>query len=115
MIAAVLVREGYEVDEALGGGKALENIAWDGYVAIVLDLMMPVVSGFDVLRAISQVRPNSHCVIVMSAASQMKLDQVDSSLIRARLRKPFDLPDLVKAVRDCAEDPANTLSPGASG
>jgi len=99
----VLSREGYDVDEAGGGEKALKDIAWDGYDAIVLDLMMPVVSGYDVLRAISQVRPNSRCVVVMSAAAQRDIDNADPTIVRARLRKPFNMNELVSAVRSCTE------------
>ena len=58
----VLAREGYQVDEAYGGREALEKIAWDGYDAIVLDLMMPEISGFDVLRS-------ARCVPIRSASS----------------------------------------------
>jgi len=101
MIVAVLTREGYEVDEAFSGQQALEEIAWDGYQAIVLDLMMPFISGFDVLRAISNARPDSRCVVVMSAASQTNLDEVNSPLVRAKLRKPFDVAELIEAVRSC--------------
>ena len=103
MIVAVLSRDGYDVGEAFGGAEALEQIAWDGYDAIVLDLMMPVVSGFDVLRAISQVRPNSRCVIAMSAASPQLLDAIDTTLVRTRLQKPFDIQKLLAAVRSCSD------------
>ena len=102
----VLTRQGYEVDEAAGGDLALKKIAWDGYAAIVLDLMMPAISGYDVLRAISQMRPNSRCVVVISAASDRVITDIDSSVVRVKLRKPFDIDDLVNAVRTCAEENA---------
>jgi two-component system, response regulator, stage 0 sporulation protein F len=104
MVVAVLTREGYEVEEAATGQQALEEIAWDGYQAIVLDLMMPIVSGYDVLRAISNVRPHSRCVIIMSAAPQRAIDDVDASIVRAKLRKPFNIQELVGAVRSCVGD-----------
>jgi DNA-binding NtrC family response regulator len=102
LVRTILTREGYEVDEAYGGREALEKIAWDGYVAIVLDLMMPEISGFDVLNAISQVRPNSKCVVIISAAVPQAINEADSPLVRARLRKPFEISDLIAAVRGCS-------------
>lgn len=102
MVTSVLTREGYDVDEAENGEEALKDIGWDGYVAIILDLTMPILSGYDVLRAISQVRDDSRCVVLMSAAGQRDVDKVDSTLIRAKLRKPFDISELVTAVRSCA-------------
>jgi DNA-binding NtrC family response regulator len=102
LVQTVLTREGYEVDEAYGGRDALEKIAWDGYDAIVLDLMMPEISGFDILSAISQVRPNSKCVVVISAAAPQAISEADSPIVRARLRKPFEISDLIAAVRSCS-------------
>ena len=106
----VLAREGYQVDEAYGGREALEKIAWDGYDAIVLDLMMPEISGFDVLSAISQVRPNSKCVVVISAAASQRIGEAESPLVRARLRKPFEISDLVAAVRGCSNSDTRRAS-----
>ena len=103
MVTTVLTREGYDVDEAGGGEEALKEIAWDGYHVIILDLTMPVVSGYDVLRAIFQARPNSRCVVIMSAAGQREIDNIDPSMIRTKLRKPFNLDELVTAVRSCVE------------
>ena len=42
----------YEVDHASGGREALDRIAArpDGYIAVLLDVMMPVVDGIEVLR-----------------------------------------------------------------
>jgi CheY-like chemotaxis protein len=102
LVRTVLIREGYKVDEAYGGRQALEKIAWDGYDAIVLDLMMPEISGFDVLSAISQVRPNSKSVVVISAAVPLAISQADSPVVRATLQKPFEIFDLVAAVRSCS-------------
>ncbi|PYQ36246.1 MAG: two-component system response regulator [Acidobacteria bacterium] len=110
LMRTVLAREGYQVDEAYGGREALEKIAWDGYDAIVLDLMMPEISGFDVLSAISQVRPNSECVVVISAAASQRIGEAESPLIRARLRKPFEISDLVAAVRGCSNSDTRRAS-----
>ena len=103
LVKAVLGREGYDVDEAPGGELALKKIAWDGYAAIVLDVMMPSIGGYDVLRAISQVHPNSRCVVLMSAAPRRVVDDVDHSLVVAELRKPFDIHELIAAVRACTD------------
>jgi len=110
LVRTVLAREGYQVDEAYGGREALEKIAWDGYDAIVLDLMMPEISGFDVLSAISQVRPYSECGVVISAAASQRIGESESPLIRARLRKPFEISDLVAAVRGCSNSDTRRAS-----
>ena len=102
-IRAVLEREGLLVEEAADGRQALAKIRHDGYDAIVLDLMMPLVSGYDVLAEITRERPNSKCVVIISAAAAREIEQADPSIVRAKLRKPFDIQDLVAAVHSCTD------------
>ena len=49
-VARRLEQAGMSVTRAYGGREALAAIATDGFSAMVLDLMMPEVSGFDVVR-----------------------------------------------------------------
>lgn len=49
-----LVTEGFTVDRAADGGEALEKIMGGHFDAVVLDAMMPVCSGFDVLRRMKE-------------------------------------------------------------
>src|SRR5436309_281986 len=50
MIMAALRRDGYRFIEAANGREALDAMRREHPVAVVLDLMMPIVSGWDVLR-----------------------------------------------------------------
>lgn len=72
------------------------------YDAVVLDLMMGPGSGLDVLDAIRIERPGEKFVIVVSATSQASIDRLESNNIFAKLRKPFDIDELLSAVRECA-------------
>jgi CheY-like chemotaxis protein len=49
-LAQILRHQGYEVDEAADGSAALRLIKGRGYDLLLLDLNMPDVDGFDVLR-----------------------------------------------------------------
>jgi CheY-like chemotaxis protein len=49
-LAQILRRQGYEVDEAADGSAALRLIKGRAYDLLLLDLNMPDVDGFDVLR-----------------------------------------------------------------
>ena len=101
MIRLVLEHEGLLVEEAADGREALRKIRQDGYDAIVLDLMMPVLSGYDVLETVTRERPNSKCIVIISAAAARQIDEADPTIVRAKLRKPFELGELVAAVRSC--------------
>ena len=50
MIVAALKRDGYEFLEAPNGREALDTMRAEHPNVVVLDLMMPILSGWDVLR-----------------------------------------------------------------
>src|SRR5688572_14121846 len=45
-----LEAEGFEIDVAADGAKALELLATSKYSAVVLDVMLPILDGFEVAR-----------------------------------------------------------------
>lgn len=98
---AILERQGYFVEEALDGREALAKINRDGYDAILLDLMMPRLSGQDVIETLTRERPDKKCVIVVSAAAPSVIDRLAPTIVHARLRKPFDLDEMLAAVQSC--------------
>jgi len=101
LIRSVLKRDGYAIDEARNGQEAIERIQQRRFDAILLDLMMPVMSGFEVISYLQQELPERRCVIVMSAASETRLQQVDRNAVYHLLRKPFDIHELSDVVRKC--------------
>lgn len=104
LVTRVLRREHFAVEQASNGEEALATLRTHRYGAVVLDLMMPVVSGFEVVSYL-----NTHddagkpSVVIISAASERDMKKVESPCIHAVLRKPFELPELVAAVRACSE------------
>lgn len=68
---------------------------------IVLDIMMGGGSGQDVLRALAVERPDQKCVVVISATSQPNLDTIEIANVKSKLRKPFNITELVDAVNEC--------------
>ena len=93
MIARVLERDGFLVDTARDGAEAIDLIDRDEeYRLIVLDLMMPHVDGFGVLRHLREADPSQleHVVVATAMFPTVELDEP----VAAVLRKPFDLADL---------------------
>ena len=101
LIRSVLRRVGYDVEEARNGQEAIDRIQQRNFDAILLDLMMPIMSGFEVIDYLQQERPDEKCIIVMSAASETRLQQVDRNAVYHLLRKPFDIHELSECVRKC--------------
>jgi CheY-like chemotaxis protein len=88
------------------GAEALARLQRQTYSVIILDLMMPKVDGFELLRFMAEARPAIlRRVIVLTAVAQRTLDTLDTLDDRAKVwsvvRKPFDLDDLMRTVSDC--------------
>lgn len=100
-IWSVLVPE-YDVTTIEDGGAAIEHLLHGSYDCVLLDLMLPHLSGFDVLRHLIVRKPELlKSTIVMTAATDESLQFIDQNAIAGILRKPFEiavLPNLVKQV-----------------
>jgi CheY-like chemotaxis protein len=101
LVATILRRERYDVDTATGGREALTMIERTPYDVIVLDLMMPEVSGLDVLRSFHDRAPNIKCIVIMSAASSLDIERAINPNVFAALRKPFEISALLSVIQGC--------------
>ena len=101
MLAAVLAREALKVDACVDDADAKERLQAERYGVVVLSLVRadPTVHR-EILRKVTEQAPPP-CVILISAGSQLDLEAELSEVVRARLRKPFDIEELVSAVRGC--------------
>ena len=104
MIRRILTRAGYGVTEAADGEIAIERLAAGSYDAVVLDLMMPRVNGFEVLDYMRSHLGSRRCVIIVSAAAERTISSADAALVVNTLRKPFDLEALLAAIEDCVRE-----------
>jgi two-component system response regulator CpxR len=102
MMIAALRREGYTFIEAANGREALDQMRQLHPTVVILDLMMPMVSGWDVLRERSSDPDLSSIpVIVVSANRTAELASAVDKGICAFLPKPFDINVLTSLVRSC--------------
>src|SRR5256714_149994 len=116
MIVAALKRDGYVFHEAPNGKEALELMRHEHPNVVVLDLMMPVLSGWDVLQA-RELEPELKQipVIVISANRAPEVATAVDKGICAFLPKPFDIGALSALVRSCLPvTAARTATPAAT-
>jgi DNA-binding response OmpR family regulator len=100
MVAKILEREGFVVDSAKDGFEAIEAIRDHDFDLVLLDLMMPRVDGFAVLRFIDHHKPGArNSVLVMTALSPENL----STPLPNVIYKPFDIDQLTGFARSCRE------------
>ena len=102
MIVAALKRDGYSFLEAANGLEALDLMRSAKPDVVVLDLMMPVLSGWDVLRERSHdAELRGIPVIIVSANRDPAVATAVDQGICAFLPKPFDIGALSALVRSC--------------
>jgi CheY-like chemotaxis protein len=101
-VAELLLDEGYAVDQARDGAEALGLMRDLAPNAIVLDLMMPVLDGWqfvDRIRGVPEYRDVS--IVVMSATHRLheSAERLHAMGVRAVVAKPFDVDALIAIVQ----------------
>ena len=98
VVAFTLRREGFDVDERVDGAAALEAARTRRYDIVILDVMLPGLSGTDVCRAL---RAESDVPILMLTARDAEADRVLGLELGADdyVTKPFSIAELVSRVR----------------
>jgi DNA-binding response OmpR family regulator len=98
IVQAYLEKDGYKVLTALDGRHALEMAQKEHPALLILDLMLPQMSGWDVMRAL---RPSSKVPVIMLTARDDPTDKVVGLELGADdyVVKPFDPKELLARVR----------------
>ena len=104
-----LAKEGYYIEEASNGEEALQLIYNKKYDLILMDVQMPELNGFDVLKRIRKFG-NSTRVIMMTAFGTVEM-AVDSMKIGAVdfLSKPFTISKVRDVVKEVLDNDMNIL------
>ena len=97
-VGYALRSEGFETEAVATGEEALQRIAATAYDVVVLDVMLPGISGLEVCR---RVRESTTVPIVMLTARTAEVDVVLGLEAGADdyVQKPFSMPELVSRVR----------------
>lgn len=91
--------EGYEVDTADNGADGLKKILENEYNLVILDVMLPQMSGFDVCRTVR--KREKKVPIVLLTAKGEEIDKVFGLEIGADdyITKPFSLRELLARIK----------------
>lgn len=95
LVSRILSRRGFVVDAVRDGAEAIEKLAEHDYALVTLDLMMPRIDGFGVMKYLTRYQPEILSkVIVMTAFGSKAMEQIDSPEVRF-IEKPFDIEKLL--------------------
>lgn len=104
LLAKIVRREGVLADTASDGVGAIERICTASYDAILLDLMMPRINGYEVVDFLkkrdSADRP---IVVVITAYGDDEWHDLDPAVVTGVVRKPFEVAEVGRLLKLCIE------------
>lgn len=98
IVSKYIVKEGYDVTVADNGFEALDYFNKQVFHLVLLDIMMPGISGFEVLK---EIRKISEVPVIMLTAKQEEVDKLKGFQIGADdyVVKPFSPRELIKRIQ----------------
>lgn len=99
LLETLVQRNGYESVSAPDGAVAIELLGQRHFDAVILDLMMPQVSGTEVIDFLTS-QGKRVPVILCTAAGPQRTASLEHGVVRAVVRKPFDIEALMDKVAE---------------
>jgi CheY-like chemotaxis protein len=104
LLSTLVRREGLEVDTATDGVEAVDLLRQNDYAAVLLDLMMPRMNGFEVVEFLREhPRERKPLVIAITAYTEETFKELDPGIVVGVVRKPFEIAALGQLLRAIAE------------
>ena len=108
-----LTRElGYNVTVVDNGRDALRKLASHCYAAILLDLVLPDIDGFAILKYLQDTTPNVLPRVIITTGMPQRYSSSAGMRVCALLQKPVDAQQLMAALRRCDAEPSGRFDGG---
>lgn len=102
LVGGLLSSHGYRVDCQSNGSDALSSFRKRGHDAIITDLMMPEMNGYEFMRELKAIdRTSPERTIILTGASMDTWRWFDQKSVAAFLTKPVDLLLLLEELGKC--------------
>lgn len=92
-------QEGYEVEVVGDGPSALQRLAQGGIDLVILDLMLPGMSGYDICEELRRTDPDLPVLVLSARTLSFDKTQAFDCGADQYLTKPFELAELLSRVR----------------
>jgi len=103
LLSLVLQSAGYQVATALNGRQALRECSRGDADLVILDIMMPGLSGLAVLRGMRRICGRGVPPVIAFSGFPNLIDEAVRRGARKTLQKPCDIDRLLAVVRDTLE------------
>jgi CheY-like chemotaxis protein len=106
LLTAIVARNGLKPVEAHDGRSALALLGHGSYDAVLLDLLLPEVSGVEILAHLHANAPDvlQKVVIVTAALEPAWLARIEVKRARSVIRKPFNVKELERELLACCNE-----------
>jgi CheY-like chemotaxis protein len=103
-LLTALLQGDFVIHVATDGREAIEKLKGRQYAAVLLDLLMPFVDGYDVLDYVRAERPEllSRTLVVTASLATREMQKLSTYEVAGVIAKPFEVDVLLHAVRRCA-------------
>lgn len=104
ILRAILEVHGHTVLEAADGVEGVDLFRKDHkrIHLVVMDIEMPRMNGIDAFREMRAIRKDIPVIVVSGSAPENYRHRLPVAELAGILRKPFELDELISAVRQCA-------------
>nr|WP_068889410.1 response regulator [Pedobacter panaciterrae] len=109
IVEYVLIEAGYEVVTSGTSKEFYKKIAVQHPELILLDVMLPDGNGIDICRSLKTDDKTSHISIIIMSAHAAERAVLEEACANGFISKPFDLDDMLNAVKKVLNDPDNSL------
>jgi CheY-like chemotaxis protein len=100
LLFTILRRRGFAIDVASNGVEAMARLRICRYTVMLLDLMMPMKSGWEVMEELKQVPADGRPVVIVLTAGNAPRD-LDPALVAGSIGKPFEVGLLIDTITAC--------------
>ena len=104
LVRHVLEREEFSVECVKSGAAAIQLLKTVAYDLLILDLVLPLVSGEEVMTFLESTQPRTLRRVIVMTASPRQLSCEFLERICKILAKPFDINELVLMARECVQE-----------
>jgi DNA-binding NtrC family response regulator len=109
-LSEAVIAAGYETQQAASGREAVDKATDEDFDVVLLDLIMPKMSGSDVLVELRRVSPRSRVIMITAFAS---IENAVDAIKRGAtdyLSKPFKIDELLTRMKRALEEARVELS-----
>lgn len=103
-LSEILKNKGYHTDEASSGKEAIEKAVSKDFDVVLLDLMMPRISGMDVLTELRKLKPKTRVIMITAFATIDNAVEAIKKGASDYISKPFKIEELDVTIKRVVEE-----------